>query len=41
MVVHAVGKSIVQPGIDQDQTTFLGARADMALTIPLMGRDCR
>jgi len=41
MVVHAVGKNIVQPGLDQDQTMFLSARAGMALTIPLMGRDCR
>jgi hypothetical protein len=36
MVVHTVGKNIVQPGTDQSQTMFLGA-----LTIPLTGRDCR
>jgi hypothetical protein len=39
MVVHTVGKNIVQPEADQSQTMFRGA--GMALTMPLTGQDCR
>ncbi len=37
MVVHTVGKNIVQPGADQSQTMFRG----IGKAWPLTGQDCR
>jgi hypothetical protein len=41
MVVHTVGKNIVQPRMDQSQMMFAGTPRGPALTIPLTGRHFR